>query len=62
MDGLKYLEGRLRIGEYELKDNGSKRQRAEIIASRVQFLGTPPADPKAAAELHGDLASDEPPF
>src|SRR5712692_128239 len=48
--------------EYELKDNGGKRQRAEIIASRVQFLGTPPADAKAAAEVNGDLASDEAPF
>ncbi len=57
-----YVEGRLRIREYELKDNGGKRQRAEIIASRVQFLGTPPADAKAAAEVNGDLASDEAPF
>ena len=57
-----YVEGRLRIREYELKDNGGKRQRAEIIASRVQFLGSPPADAKAAAEVNGDLASDEAPF
>jgi single-strand DNA-binding protein len=32
-----YIEGRLRIREFEAKDNGGKRQRAEIIARRVQF-------------------------
>jgi single-strand DNA-binding protein len=57
-----YVEGRLRIREYELKDNGGKRQRAEIIASRVQFLGTRPADAKAAAEVNGEPASDDVPF
>ena len=59
---LTYVEGRLRIREFEAKDNAGKRQRAEIIASRVQFLGTPPADAKATAEVNGDLASDEAPF
>jgi single-stranded DNA-binding protein len=34
---LTYIEGRLRIREFEAKDNGGKRQRAEIIANRVQF-------------------------
>jgi len=53
-----YVEGRLRTREYEARDNGGKRQRTEIIASRVQFLGTPPADTKAA-EVSGDSASDE---
>lgn len=57
-----YIEGRLRIREYEAKDNGGKRQRAEIIASRVQFLGTRPAEAKATAEVEGDLASDDAPF
>jgi single-strand DNA-binding protein len=57
-----YVEGRLRIREYELKDNGGKRQRAEIIASRVQFLGTRPADAKAAAVVNGEPASDDVPF
>jgi single-strand DNA-binding protein len=46
-----YVEGRLRIREYELKDNGGKRQRAEIIASRVQFLGARPIDAQVATAV-----------
>jgi len=46
-----YVEGRLRIREYELKDNGGKRQRAEIIASRVQFLGARPTDATVATSV-----------
>ena len=57
-----YVEGRLRIREFEAKDNGGKRQRAEIIANRVQFLGAMPAEAKATAEVEGDLASDDAPF
>jgi single-strand DNA-binding protein len=34
-----YVEGRLRTREFEMKNNGGKRQRVEIVASRVQFLG-----------------------
>ncbi len=38
-----YVEGRLRTREFEAKSNGGgKRQRTEIVASRVQFLGVPP--------------------
>jgi hypothetical protein len=33
------VEGRLRTREFEMKNNGGKRQRMEIVASRVQFLG-----------------------
>ena len=57
-----YVEGRLRVREYEAKDNGGNRQRAEIIANRVQFLGARPAEAKATAEVEGDLASDDAPF
>ena len=42
-----YVEGRLRILEYEAKNSGGKRQRTEIVASHVQFLGAPPSDAKA---------------
>lgn len=38
------MEGRLRTREFEAKDKGQKRQRTEIVASRVQFLGAPPAE------------------
>ena len=57
-----YVEGRLRTREYEARDNGGKRQRTEIIASRVQFLGTPPADVKAAEVSSGEPGTDEVPF
>ena len=42
------MEGRLRTREVEGKNRGGKRQRAEIIAQRVQFLGIPLTDAKAA--------------
>ena len=57
-----YVEGRLRTREYESRDNGGKRQRTEIIASRVQFLGTPPPDAKGTAEMQDDPTSDDAPF
>ena len=37
-----FVEGRLRTREGE--NNGSNGRRTEIVASRVQFLGTPPAE------------------
>lgn len=46
-----YVEGRLRTREYDAKKNGGKRQRTEIVAIRVQFLGTPPTDAKGAAAV-----------
>ena len=57
-----YVEGRLRTREYEARNNGGKRQRTEIIAQRVQFLGTPPADAKSAEVNGGEAASDDVPF
>jgi single-strand DNA-binding protein len=57
-----YVEGRLRTREYEARNNGGKRQRTEIIAQRVQFLGVPPADAKAAEVNAGEPATDEVPF
>ncbi len=50
-----FVEGRLRTREYEVKNNGGKRQRTEIVASRVQFLGAPPAGKTEVS------AADEPP-
>ena len=46
-----YVEGGRRTREYEAKNNGGKRQRTEIVASRVQFLGTPPTDAKGATAV-----------
>jgi single-strand DNA-binding protein len=46
-----FVEGRLRTREWE--SNGTSGRRTEIVATRVQFLGTPPA---SAEELPGDQA------
>lgn len=37
-----FVEGRLRTREWE--SNGATNRRTEIVASRVQFLGAPPAE------------------
>src|SRR3984957_16617636 len=39
-----FVEGRLRNREFETKFDGRKQRRTEIIANRVHFLGTPPAE------------------
>jgi single-strand DNA-binding protein len=59
-----YVEGRLRTREYEAQNSGGKRQRTEIVASRVQFLGTPPTDAKGATAVEEPLlpADAEVPF
>jgi single-stranded DNA-binding protein len=61
---LTYVEGRLRTREYEARNNGGKRQRTEIVASRVQFLGTPPTDAKGATAVEEPVppADSEVPF
>jgi single-strand DNA-binding protein len=51
-----YVEGRLRTREFEAKNNGGKRQRTEIVANRVQFLGAQPGERPDAT------AVDEPPM
>jgi single-strand DNA-binding protein len=56
-----YVEGRLRVREFEDKNGGGKRQRAEIIAQRVQFLGSRPEAP-AGGEAEEPALSDEAPF
>lgn len=52
-----YVEGRLRTREYE-SDQG-KRQRAEIVALRVQFLG---ASPKPGTVTGGEGEDSDTPF
>lgn len=39
-----FVEGRLHNREYEAKVDGRKRDRTDIIASRVQFLGSSRAE------------------
>ena len=59
-----YVEGRLRTREFETKNNGGKRHRTEIVATRVQFLGVPPVERTevAAIEEQPVPLADEVPF
>jgi single-stranded DNA-binding protein len=61
---LTFVEGRLRNREYEAKVDGRKQQRTEIVASRVQFLGAPPAEQieVGEAEESGAPVESEAPF
>jgi len=56
-----YVEGRLRTREFDSKNGSGKRQRTEIVAQRVQFLG-----PRLEAPVGGDAeeptAAEEAPF
>jgi len=56
-----YVEGRFRTREFEDKNGSGKRQRAEIVAQRVQFLGSRPEAP-AGGEAEEPAASEETPF
>ena len=56
-----YVEGRFRTREFEDKNGGGKRQRAEIVARRVQFLGSRPEAP-LGGEAEEPAVSEEPPF
>ncbi|HVN89628.1 MAG TPA: single-stranded DNA-binding protein [Candidatus Binataceae bacterium] len=55
-----FVEGRLRTREYEAKSDGGKRQRTEIVASRVQFLGPPPNEKPTGAALDEQLVAADP--
>jgi single-strand DNA-binding protein len=56
-----YVEGRLRTRDFEDKNSGGKRVRAEIVAQRVQFLGARP-DAPIGGEAEEPAASEETPF
>ena len=56
-----YVEGRFRTRDFEDKNGGGKRQRAEIVAQRVQFLGARPEAP-VGGEAEEPAASEEAPF
>jgi single-strand DNA-binding protein len=58
-----YVEGKVPTREFEVKNNGGKRERTEIVASRVQFLGLLPADEtEASASEEPVIPTDEVPF
>lgn len=58
-----FVEGRFRTREFQAKNNGGKRQRAEIVAARIQFLGTPPKErAEATAVEEPGQSTDEVPF
>jgi single-strand DNA-binding protein len=50
------VEGRLDWREWEAKDGSGKRQKVEIIANTVQFLGSKPqdSDTASAADSHDE--------
>jgi single-strand DNA-binding protein len=55
-----FVEGRLRTREWE--NNGSNGRRTEIVASRVQFLGTHSKETvcESTAEVDDSLQSGDP--
>ncbi|MGO9060751.1 MAG: single-stranded DNA-binding protein [Candidatus Binataceae bacterium] len=55
-----FVEGRLRNRELETRADGRKQRLTEIIASRVQFLGTPPAKGMQAAVTEDSALSADP--
>ena len=57
-----YVEGRLRNHEVKTKVDGREQRRTEIIASRVQFLGAPPAEHVETREFEEATAPVEPEF
>jgi len=42
-----FIEGRLRLDQWDDKESGQKRSRLKVVAERVQFLGAP----KGTAEI-----------
>jgi hypothetical protein len=54
-----FVEGRLRTLEFETKNNGGKRQRTEIVALRVQFLGSHTAEKSEASAIEEPMAPPE---
>ena len=54
-----YVEGRPRTREFEIKNNGGKRSRTEIVASRVQFLGPGPAEKSEASAVEEPVVPTE---
>jgi len=36
-----FIEGRLKLDQWDDKDSGQKRSKLKVVAERVQFLGTP---------------------
>ena len=51
-----YVEGRIRTREFENKIDGRKERRIEIAATRVQFLGTRPAEGGKADAIDEQVA------
>jgi single-strand DNA-binding protein len=45
-----FVEGRLRYAEWESNSDGRKQHRTEIVAARVQFLGSPTQEASQSGE------------
>jgi single-strand DNA-binding protein len=53
------VEGRLDWSEWEAKDGSGKRQKVEIVAKSVQFLGSSSGgEDVKAVEIEGELSDD----
>jgi single-strand DNA-binding protein len=55
------VEGRLDWREWEAKDGSGKRQKVEIIANSVQFLGTKPKDSDTPSATSPDESEERQP-
>jgi single-strand DNA-binding protein len=52
-----FVEGRLQTREWE--SNGQSGRRTEVVATRVQFLGSPPDSGRGTEVAESDLAESE---
>ena len=54
---LAYLEGRLKLDQWDDKQSGQKRSKLKVVVEQVQFLGSPKG--KDAAHQSGDEPQEE---
>ncbi len=52
-----FVEGRLRLDQWDDKETGQKRSRLKVVGQRIQFLG----GPRQGAEFQEDAPSDRMP-
>ena len=50
-----FVEGRLHHQEWDSNLDGRKQHRTEVVAVRVQFLGSPPQERPEGAEIDGPV-------
>jgi single-strand DNA-binding protein len=55
------IEGEITYGEYTAKD-GTKKSKTDIIANRIEFVGSRPASAQQAEDVASDVDPDSIPF